>query len=43
MALGVVGPARVIGRVSNGCEDGAEDGSIGTVSYHTEHQFPPLK
>ena len=39
----MVEPARVIGRVSNGREDGAEDGSIGTVSYRTEPQFPPLK
>lgn len=43
MALGVVGPARGIGSESNGRENGAEDGSIGTVSYHTEPQFPPLK
>ena len=39
--LGVVGPARVTGGVSNCCEDGAEAGSIGTMSYHTEPQFPP--
>lgn len=39
--LGVIEPARVTGGVSNCCEDGAEAGSIGTMSYHTEPQFLP--